>query len=589
MQFDDERKIDRYHRGFSFCSPDTLVSSVHQKIKKDIDHLFPIEDVEVTAPKELFYLPNLLTLEPDVLSFFFDDLIDTQVLDRLERFNHLNWWAIKEPKNRLYPIITRGDGNCLLHAASLGIYGVHDKELTLRTAVHKLLPSLPSLRRRWQYEMRERFKEFGFDIELTEEQWNAEWEDILSMSSPVPIHSQRQRNSDSETSRSNIEDLDNKSIDSINRVKYQSLEDFHVYVLSNVLHRPVIVIAMNHVFSQNNNDPLAPVYFGGLYLPLDRDPDICHKTPLVLAYDSSHFVPLLPLEDGDAFVPLVDCSLNPLPIRFAIDPQYKEERSNSEVLDRYMIVCRTTVITKELSIKAEFEHVDINIPKPRPQFQVELLNNYISQAADKYEVSPQYIENRMYTICKYLSVIPQHKSSCSSSSSSSSSILRLSNVTRAPDGDRQRVASQESSCLAASLNNDSTTSTLKSNKSTSSSKSLQVFKKYFKVHRRFASTSNIEKKRSETSLDQQHKAASVGDVISTVPETSSILNMSPQPQRKKSLTSNIKRRLSQRKKSNKEHNGDLVSKLPSQSCMTACFGLQKSDSSNGLTTWQKIL
>lgn len=32
-----------------------------------------------------------------------------------------------------------------------------------------------------------RFREFGFDIELTEEQWSSEWEDILKMSSPAPL------------------------------------------------------------------------------------------------------------------------------------------------------------------------------------------------------------------------------------------------------------------------------------------------------------------------------------------------------------------------------------------------------------------
>ena len=32
-----------------------------------------------------------------------------------------------------------------------------------------------------------RFKEFGFDIELTDEQWSSEWEDILKMSSPAPL------------------------------------------------------------------------------------------------------------------------------------------------------------------------------------------------------------------------------------------------------------------------------------------------------------------------------------------------------------------------------------------------------------------
>jgi len=32
----------------------------------------------------------------------------------------LNWWADIGVGPRLYPMVTTGDGNCLLHAASLG-------------------------------------------------------------------------------------------------------------------------------------------------------------------------------------------------------------------------------------------------------------------------------------------------------------------------------------------------------------------------------------------------------------------------------------------------------------------------------------
>jgi len=35
---------------------------------------------------------------------------------------HLNWWADIGVGPRLYPMVTCGDGNCLLHAASLGLY-----------------------------------------------------------------------------------------------------------------------------------------------------------------------------------------------------------------------------------------------------------------------------------------------------------------------------------------------------------------------------------------------------------------------------------------------------------------------------------
>lgn len=38
----------------------------------------------------------------------------------LNFIGRLNWWAEKGTCQRLWPLATTGDGNCLLHAASLG-------------------------------------------------------------------------------------------------------------------------------------------------------------------------------------------------------------------------------------------------------------------------------------------------------------------------------------------------------------------------------------------------------------------------------------------------------------------------------------
>jgi hypothetical protein len=37
------------------------------------------------------------------------------------------------------PLLTRADGNCLLHAVSLGMWGVHDHEGRLRAALYALM------------------------------------------------------------------------------------------------------------------------------------------------------------------------------------------------------------------------------------------------------------------------------------------------------------------------------------------------------------------------------------------------------------------------------------------------------------------
>lgn len=48
------------------------------------------------------------------------DLIETSTLVSLEGAGRLNWWALVGASQRLWPLATTGDGNCLLHAASLG-------------------------------------------------------------------------------------------------------------------------------------------------------------------------------------------------------------------------------------------------------------------------------------------------------------------------------------------------------------------------------------------------------------------------------------------------------------------------------------
>jgi len=48
----------------------------------------------------------------------------------------LNWWADIGIGPRLYPMVTSGDGNCLLHAASLGNSASHCRHLAHVTISH---------------------------------------------------------------------------------------------------------------------------------------------------------------------------------------------------------------------------------------------------------------------------------------------------------------------------------------------------------------------------------------------------------------------------------------------------------------------
>ena len=50
----------------------------------------------------------------------------------------------------------------------------------------------------------------------------------------------------------------------------------------------------SHLYSQDNQDLLAPVYFGGVYLPLERDPELSFKTPLIVSYYVNYHLHWLP-------------------------------------------------------------------------------------------------------------------------------------------------------------------------------------------------------------------------------------------------------------------------------------------------------
>lgn len=45
-----------------------------------------------------------------------------------------------------------------------------------------------------------------------------------------------------------------------------------------------------------NGEALAPIQFGGIYLPLECYPCDCHRSPLLLAYDGGHFSALVAME-----------------------------------------------------------------------------------------------------------------------------------------------------------------------------------------------------------------------------------------------------------------------------------------------------
>lgn len=253
--------------------------------------------------------------------FLEKDLIECSTLNSLENSQRLNWWVDLGICRKVWPLSTSGDGNCLLHAASLAMWGFHDRRLTLRKALHNIL-SEEGLRevlwRRWRFQQTRINREAG--LVFSETEWAREWEEIVALASAEP-----RNNKNSARRRSMVEKQSSFSCaDSIDgNATYDSLEEIHVLALAYVLRRPIIVIS-DIVLRDINGEALAPITFGGVYLPLDIPQADCHKVPLLLSYDTAHFSALVTMEASKDFppalIPLIDYENILLPIQFCIDP-----------------------------------------------------------------------------------------------------------------------------------------------------------------------------------------------------------------------------------------------------------------------------
>ncbi|XP_051506853.1 tumor necrosis factor alpha-induced protein 3-like [Myxocyprinus asiaticus] len=267
------------------------------------------------------------TLEMIRMSQFpqaFREVIQAAILDRamqssLEQEKRLNW--CREVK-KLVPLRTNGDGNCLLHAASQYLLGVQDTDLVLRKALYAVLKETDTsnFRMRFQTELlhSQEFTQTG--LRYSTSNWEEEWVKIVEMASPVS---------------------------SSNGLQFDSLEDIHIFVLSNILRRPIIVIADQVVRSMKSGSSFSPLNVGGIYLPLHWPPEECYKYPIVLGYDSQHFAPLITIKDSGPeirAVPLINPGrggFEELRVHFLTE---KEQQQKDKLLNDYLVLIEIPVI-----------------------------------------------------------------------------------------------------------------------------------------------------------------------------------------------------------------------------------------------------
>ncbi|XP_063615008.1 uncharacterized protein LOC134788085 [Penaeus indicus] len=303
----------------------------------------------IETPIFTFTLPDLSIYSDEFRMFLERDLIETSTLVSLEGAGRLNWWAMVGAAQRLWPLATTGDGNCLLHAASLGMWGFHDRLLTLRKALHEFLTRSHFCRplwRRWRWQVTQQNRETG--LVYSKEEWETEWANVLRLASSAPrggqesgqeegnesgqskekVQTKSDTNSDISAASKRLSNgfLTSQDDDCTGRV-YESLEEIHVLALAHVLRRPIIVVA-DLTLKDVSGEPLAPIPFGGVYLPLECPPSECQRSPLLLTYDAGHFSALVVMETQQdssaaqlpAVIPVTDCCHDLLPIQFVIDP-----------------------------------------------------------------------------------------------------------------------------------------------------------------------------------------------------------------------------------------------------------------------------
>lgn len=167
--------------------------------------------------------------------------------------------------------------------------------------------------------------------------------------------------------------------------KYLPLEDIHIFVASNVIARPIIVLS-DKIHRGPDGRSLQPNQISGIYLPLLRIPAECEKSPVIIGYLQGHFVPLLSGEDhkmpvsdraihpdAQHCVPLVYKDLSEIPIRFT---QAEEQRD--DLLNNYLD-CFSIPLQDQRTVPAVILKF-----KPPPAWSVELMWSLFAKAQQTF-------------------------------------------------------------------------------------------------------------------------------------------------------------------------------------------------------------
>ncbi|CAF2325213.1 unnamed protein product [Rotaria sp. Silwood2] len=283
---------------------DQILSFINQIL---IEHLSELTQLTSVLPHKYF--------EQDSMTDCQRYLIDRTMLKVMNETRVINWVPSLK---KLYPIRTSGNGNCLLHAVLIAMVGVHDFNLYLRDRLLQFMDKNKAvLKGSWKTERLKTDKMYG--IQSEDSKLDSEWEELCDLV--------RYESSDDGQTASNL----------------QFLEGVHIFSISNMLARPIIILSED-VVRNKHGEAISYNDLFGIYLPILSKPKDCVPVPIVLAYDQSHFCPLQTDDritglKSDNFLPLyqsIEHTRNQtlLPIRFLGNDNNIEQ--NTKLLHSYL-------------------------------------------------------------------------------------------------------------------------------------------------------------------------------------------------------------------------------------------------------------
>jgi ubiquitin thioesterase ZRANB1 len=77
----------------------------------------------------------------------------------------------------------------------------------------------------------------------------------------------------------------------------ESLGHAHIFALSHILRRPIIVYGVTNVKSYRGEYFIGLARFQGVYLPLLWETHFCSKSPICLGFTRNHFSALVPMQE----------------------------------------------------------------------------------------------------------------------------------------------------------------------------------------------------------------------------------------------------------------------------------------------------